>query len=55
MHPFAFGYVLTCHKAQGSQWDSVLVFDESYVFRRDQWKWTYTALTRAVDRVTVAI
>ncbi len=51
--PFAFGYAITCHKAQGSQWDSVLVFDESFVFRADGWRWLYTAVTRAVARVTV--
>ena len=53
--PFAFGYGITCHKAQGSQWGSVLVFDESRVFRRDRWRWLYTALTRAVDRVTLVL
>jgi exodeoxyribonuclease-5 len=52
-HPFTFGYAITCHKAQGSQWGSVLVFDESAVFRRDRWKWLYTAITRAVDCVTI--
>lgn len=51
--PFAFGYAITTHKAQGSQWDSVLVFDESFVFRADCWRWLYTAITRAVSRVTV--
>lgn len=52
---FTFGYALTCHKAQGSQWDNVLIIDESKVFRsRDvQMKWLYTALTRAAEKVTV--
>lgn len=50
---FAFGYALTCHKAQGSQWRNVCVFDESYCFRKDKWRWLYTALTRAADAVTV--
>ena len=27
---FTFGYCLTVHKAQGSQWDNVYLFDESY-------------------------
>src|SRR5262249_35077151 len=52
-HPFAFVYAITCHKAQGSQWDSVLVYDESAVFRGDRWCWLYTAISRAVDRITV--
>jgi exodeoxyribonuclease-5 len=51
--PFAFGYCLACHKAQGSQWGSVLVIDESLVFRADWSRWLYTAITRAADRVTV--
>ncbi len=52
---FTFGYALTCHKAQGSQWGNVLIIDESRVFRsRDvQQKWLYTAITRAAERVTV--
>jgi ATP-dependent exoDNAse (exonuclease V) alpha subunit len=51
--PFAFGYSITGHKAQGSQWGSVLVFDESPVFGRDRWRWLYTAITRAADRITI--
>jgi exodeoxyribonuclease-5 len=50
---FTFGYAITCHKSQGSQWDSVLVLDESAVFREDSEKWLYTAITRAAERVTV--
>lgn len=50
---FDYGYALTCHKAQGSQWDNVMVFDESWVFRQDRHRWLYTAITRAAERVTV--
>lgn len=50
---FDFGYCLTCHKAQGSQWRNVIVFDESGVFRKDADRWLYTAITRAEERVTV--
>ena len=50
---FDFGYVLTCHKSQGSQWPDVLVYNESGTFR-DEWKrWLYTAITRASEKVTV--
>jgi exodeoxyribonuclease-5 len=52
--PFAYGYAITCHKSQGSQFDSVLVIDESAVFREDRCKWLYTAVTRAVSRVVVS-
>jgi exodeoxyribonuclease-5 len=50
---FTFGYCLTVHKAQGSQWDEVYLFDESYVFREDRARWLYTAITRAAERITV--
>lgn len=50
---FEYGYVVTVHVAQGSQWDSVLLFDESYCFRKDRWRWLYTGITRAAKKVTV--
>ena len=50
---FDYGYALTTHKAQGSQWGNVLVMDESRVFKDDAAKWIYTAITRAAERVTV--
>ena len=52
---FAFGYALTCHKCQGSQWDSVIVFDEAAFMREDAWRWRYTAVTRAAKKLTVVI
>lgn len=51
---FDYGYAMTGHKSQGSQWDDVLVVDESWCFRADRWKWLYTAVTRAAERVVVA-
>lgn len=48
-----FGYAITVHKAQGSEWSKVLIFDESSVFRKDAWRWLYTAVTRAQDKVTI--
>jgi exodeoxyribonuclease V len=53
--PFDFGYAITCHKSQGSEWDSVLVFDEGEVFGADAARWRYTAITRAARRVTVVV
>ena len=50
---FDFGYCLTTHKAQGSQWDSVMVMDESWVFRRDRHRWLYTAITRAAEQLDI--
>lgn len=50
---FDFGYAITCHKAQGSQWPRVVVVDQSSVFRDQARKWLYTAVTRASEAVTV--
>lgn len=50
---FDYGYAITCHKSQGSQWDNVLIYDESWCFRDDWQKWLYTAITRASDKVTI--
>lgn len=48
-----FGWAISCHKAQGSQWGSVLIVDESAWFRQDRHKWLYTAVTRAESRVSL--
>lgn len=50
---FDYGYALTVHKAQGSQWNDVVLFDESFAFRETRQRWLYTAVTRAAERLTV--
>jgi len=50
---FDYGYALTVHKAQGSQWDKVVLFDETYAFRDMSERWLYTAITRAADELTI--
>lgn len=50
---FTFGWAITCHKSQGSEWDDVIVFDESGAFRDARSNWLYTAVTRAAEKVTV--
>lgn len=50
---FDYGYALTVHKAQGSQWGRVIAYDESGIFRDDARRWLYTAITRAADRLTL--
>lgn len=52
---FTFGYALTVHKAQGSQWDDVVLFDEAYAFREHRARWLYTGLTRAAETITVVV
>jgi exodeoxyribonuclease-5 len=44
---FQYGYAITVHKAQGSQWDKVLLYDESSCFRESAARWLYTGITRA--------
>jgi len=50
---FDYGYALTVHKAQGSQWNEVVLFDESFAFRDTRARWLYTAITRAAERLTI--
>jgi len=52
---FDYGYVLTVHKAQGSQWDDVVLFDESFAFQDNRERWLYTGITRAAKRLTVVV
>ncbi len=43
-----FGYAITCHKSQGSEWNKVLVWREWMPPQIwDQKRWDYTAITRA--------
>jgi exodeoxyribonuclease-5 len=47
-HPFDYGYVVSCHKAQGSEWRHVLV-QEQYCPFWEMRRWTYTAASRAQE------
>lgn len=49
---FDYGYCITCHKSQGSEWDKVLVFDE-YMKGTDHARWLYTAVTRGKKKLIV--
>ena len=49
---FEFAYAVTCHKAQGSEYDFVVVFDESSFFENGA-NWLYTAITRAKKRLVI--
>ena len=50
---FEFAYAITCHKAQGSEFDFAVVFDEAWVFGEEKNRWLYTAITRAKDRLLI--
>jgi exodeoxyribonuclease-5 len=47
---FNYGYAITCHKSQGSEYDMVTVCDQ-YIPVFDMNKWRYTAATRAARRL----
>ena len=59
-HPFfnalqvKFAYAVTCHKAQGGQWHTVII-DQGYItedhLNVELWRWMYTAFTRATDKL----
>lgn len=52
---FTYGYALTVHKAQGSQWDDIVLFDESFAFREHRSRWLYTGITRAAHCLTLVM
>lgn len=53
---FDFGYAITVHKSQGSQWDRVLLWDDNFLVweKPTRRKWLYTGITRAVQSITIA-
>ena len=53
LNRFEYGYCISCHKAQGSEFDNVVVFDESYAFKEDRARWLYTAVTRAKKKLII--
>ena len=50
---FEFAYAITCHKSQGSEFDFVIVFDESWAFGEERNRWLYTAITRAKEKLLI--
>lgn len=51
---FAYGYAITCHKAQGSEWDNVLVLEETFPFDKEEHaRWLYTACTRSSEKLVL--
>lgn len=49
---FDLGYCLTAHKAQGSEWDKILVIEDAYgTSKLARKKWLYSAITRAKEGI----
>lgn len=48
-----YGYALTVHKAQGSEAERVIVFEEPFGTADDRRRWLYTAVTRAKSKLEI--
>ena len=48
-----YAYAITVHKAQGSEWNSVLISDDNMLEHRRKFRrqWMYTAVTRAKNKL----
>jgi exodeoxyribonuclease-5 len=57
LQQFDYGYALTVHKAQGSEWDSVMLINEPCYFDtlddKARRRWLYTGITRARRKLTL--
>lgn len=53
-YDFAYAYAITTHKAQGSEWNKVLVIEERFPFDEEEHaRWLYTAITRAKEKLVL--
>jgi len=49
-----YGYAITCHKAQGGEWQHVFIALEPVLFVQDKqftYRWVYTAISRGMNKV----
>jgi exodeoxyribonuclease-5 len=53
-NPFDYAYAITCHKAQGDEWGSVIVF-EKHCSKWEHRRWAYTAASRAAKSLIWAV
>lgn len=51
---FGYGYAITCHKSQGSEFDNVIIYNEPVGQDHEtRQRWLYTALTRAKKKAVL--
>jgi exodeoxyribonuclease-5 len=52
---FDYGYCISVHKSQGSEWDKVILFEQRTKFWDDEYykRWLYTGVTRAKEKLMV--
>ena len=52
----SFGYIVTCHKAQGGEWDDVFLFLDNKMYgmpKPELFRWWYTAVTRSKKQLNL--
>ena len=53
-YEFTYGYAITCHKAQGSQWENVVIYEETFPrIKEEHARWLYTACTRSSEKLVL--
>jgi len=52
---YDYGYCISVHKSQGSEWDKVILFEQRTKFWDDEYykRWLYTGVTRAKEKLMV--
>lgn len=51
---FTYGYAITGHRSQGSEWDKIVVIEEKFPFNKEEHaRWLYTVCTRASDKLVL--
>lgn len=51
---FNYGYAITCWKAQGSEWNKILGYEENFPYTAEEHtKYLYTLITRAQNRLVL--
>jgi exodeoxyribonuclease-5 len=52
---FDYGYCISVHKSQGSEWDRIILFEQRNRYQDDQQyaRWLYTAVTRAKTKLLI--
>lgn len=54
-HIAELGYAVTCHRAQGSEYDDVLVWTDFFGSDDDIKRWLYTSVTRAKETLVIVL
>ena len=52
---FDYGYAISVHKSQGSEWDKVILVEERNFYQSDEdyARWLYTGITRAKNKLLI--